>query len=211
MSLFFKMAAFALAASAALSAQAVTIVEADFRTEADLPFCCARVGARVTSVLDAAVGAGVELQNQGLSNPSNWLGGSVWMDLDPTSNILTLTARDSLDYQTFTASLSNLLFDTPGAFINGFTLLSNGLTTLSTAPTLSFSAAGAQVNYSTTGIFNFVQGGTARFQLNVATLEGMADFPAVAPIPEPSTYALMIGGLALVAVAARRRRPSREL
>ena len=79
------------------------------------------------------------------------------------------------------------------------------------AATLSFSAAGAQVNYSTTGIFNFVQGGTARFQLNVATLEGMADFPAVAPIPEPSTYALMIGGLALVAVAARRRRPSREL
>lgn len=42
--------------------------------------------------------------------------------------------------------------------------------------------------------------------LFVAHLEGVA---TLAPVPEPETYAMMLGGLGLVTVALRRRR--REL
>jgi PEP-CTERM motif len=187
------------------SAMAVTVVQGDFSTAADLPFCCARVGARTTSVAGAAVGAGVELQNQGLNNPSSWLGGEVWVDLNPTTWVLTLTAKDGLDYQTFSARVANLQFDTAGAFVSGISLLSNGLVTGGLVPTLGFTGNSVSVDYSTAGSFNFVNGGTARFQLDI-DVDSLASMPAVTPIPEPSTYALMALGLAAVGFAARKKR-----
>lgn len=187
------------------SAYAVTVVQGDFSTASDLPFCCARSGARTTSVTGAAVGAGTELQNQGLSNPSAWMGGQVWMDLDPTTWVLTLTALDNLDFQTFSARIANLQFDTPGAFISGVSLLSNGLTSTGLTPLLSFTSNSVSVDYSTPLFFYFVSNGTARFQLDI-DVDSLASMPAVTPIPEPGTYALMALGLAAVGFAARKRR-----
>jgi hypothetical protein len=223
------------------SAFALAVVQGDFSTAADLPFCCDRAGARTTSVIGAAIGGGVELQNQGLTNPSGWQGGQVWMDLNPTTSVLTLTAKDALDFQTFSARLANLQFDTAGAFVRSVSMLSNGLVTGGLVPQLAFTSNSVSVDYSTVSAFNFVANGSASFLLDIGvdSPPAMAAFSVpmplgmpfgmpmgypmpmgspmpmafssfsaapVAPIPEPSTYALMALGLAAVGFAARKKR-----
>lgn len=58
----------------------------------------------------------------------------------------------------------------------------------------------------TEGLLNFtLTNNSSDYRYVLATMDARA-FGAIAPIPEPSTYALMAAGLGVVGVAARRRR-----
>jgi len=65
----------------------------------------------------------------------------------------------------------------------------------------------------TTELFDFVRSSTSALGNAEETLIGLASFKqqagsyvfAVTPVPEPSTYALMLAGLAVAGIAARRR------
>lgn len=65
----------------------------------------------------------------------------------------------------------------------------------------------------TTALWDFVRSSTAPSPLAIGTQVGFATFKqqggsytfSVTPVPEPSTYALMIAGLAVAGIAARRR------
>lgn len=179
---------------AALNANAA-IVSADFRNESDLPYCCARSGPEVLESIGQAVGAGVELNGTAsFSNPSGWGGGIVYVDLNPTTNILTLLSQDTWDFQTFSAQLSNIAFSASET-ITGLTLLSNNLTTTGLTPSLSFTGNSISIEYDTPSVFNFT-GGTATFQILTSSLQS---------VPEPSSIALL--GLSLFGLASMRRKP----
>lgn len=93
------------------------------------------------------MGPGVELTNADfIENPSDWLGGVVNMDLDPTTNILTLSSQDTLDFQTFDASISNIVFDA-GEVITGLFLLSGNITDTGLLPLLEFGNDSIHIRY----------------------------------------------------------------
>jgi hypothetical protein len=127
-------------------AASATLVSGDFRTESDLPG--SSVGPLVYQSLEQIIGAGYELDSGDyLENPSNWGGGVVWMDYNPTTNILTLASQDTWDFQTFDAWITNISFDLAGEYISDISLISNGLTDPSFAPSLSFTNDSLHVGY----------------------------------------------------------------
>jgi hypothetical protein len=168
------------------------IIRADFRTEADLP-SYGSVGPKVYQRLDVEVGAGYELDGKDfLSNDSGFDGGEVWIDLNPLTNILTLLARDRLDFQSFRVSLNNIV----GGNITGIARLSDTLTDIGTAPMLDFSADALSIVYNIVpGSFEFR--GSASFQLLTAD-------PAA--VPEPAALALFGLGAGLLGLSRRKSR-----
>jgi hypothetical protein len=188
-----KMNSLALALSSLFIANSAfaAITSGDFRTESNLPDY--RSGtALVYEHLNAAVDNSVELNNAHLSsNPDGWGGGVVWLDLNPSNNILTLHSQDTWDFQTFSAKLSNLTFNA-GERITGISWLGGNLVNVGLTPTLSFTNNSVSIAYDyRPGTFNFT-GGSANFQL------------VTAPVPEPETYALM--GMGLLGLLAARKR-----
>ena len=96
-----------------------TIITADFRTETGLPYCCDVAGPLVHVSLGASVDIGDELTEANLlSNLSGWSGGLVYIDLDPTTNVVTLSSQDGFDFEIFSALISNIVFDA-GEVITG--------------------------------------------------------------------------------------------
>jgi hypothetical protein len=167
------------------------LIFGDFRTESNLPEY--RTGsALVYQNIGQSIAPGYELDNSDfLENPDNWGGGVVWLDYDVNTGILLLDSQDNMDFQTFSASISNITFDIAGEYIDGISMLTNNLVTSNLAPTLSFTNDSIQVFYSDYLDFNFT-GGSATFQITTS----------VKQVSEPST--LVIFALGIMGLASRR-------
>jgi hypothetical protein len=189
---------------ALLASQAdATIISADFTAKSDAPYCdtCTwRQGPLVAQALGQTVNGGIELgANATITNPSGWLGGIVYIDLDPVAKTLTLLAQDEFDFQTFSATIGNIQFS-GSETITGLQLISDNLTAeIATLPTLSFTGNSLQIDYSQPDWFYFNgPGGKAVFQLTTEVTQ-----PGAA-VPEPATAGLF--GLGLAGLLAMRRR-----
>lgn len=163
------------------------LITADFRTESNLP----GIGAGLPLVyesLNQSIGAGFELDNSHfIENPSSWGGGVVWLDFDPTTNILTLDSQDNWDFRTFDAWLSNIIFSEVGEVISGITMLTNNLVDVALDPILSFSDNSIHISYNyMPNTFNFT-GGTATFQIQTSL--------NTTPVPAPASFGLLALGL----------------
>ncbi|WP_088330887.1 hypothetical protein [Lacimicrobium sp. SS2-24] len=171
-----------------------TLITADFRTEANLPDV--RNGLPlIYESIGQSVGAGYELNDDDfVENPDSWNGGVVWMDYDTSTNILTLDSQDDLDFKTFDAWLSNIVFAQPGQSITGISLINDDLTDVGVVAALSYTANSLHISYDyQPDTFNFT-GGSATFQIQIG--EGDAT-----DVPEPMPLALLALGLLGMAVA----------
>ncbi|MBQ0936327.1 hypothetical protein [Ideonella paludis] len=166
-----------LIVSAALVALSVVSVSASaaiksatFRTESNLPIygtgapLVLSKGSPLVAGADELTGAHV------ISNPDGWGGGIVHMDLDKTTNILTLKAQDNWDFQTFHASVGFVRFTNATESICGIKYLGGNITTPAITPSATFVDNGVSISYvvqdvSGGGYFNFVMGATAQFQI----------------------------------------------
>jgi hypothetical protein len=99
--------------------------------------------------------------------------------------------------------------DRNGLAINDFSLFSADGTELLTA---TQNASGQLDDWSFT--YDNLAAGTYYVQISGSVLgNGAARYNAnlaLAPVPEPETYAMMLGGLGLLAVAARRRKQKEQ-
>lgn len=179
-------------AMSVFSAQA-SLLTADFRTESDL---LPGSGPVVYQSLGRSVGAGDELAGANLlQNPSFWTGGVVWLDYNPASQLLTLKSRDTGDFDTFEARISNAAFSAAGEQFSGLSLVGGQLAS-GASPVLSFTADSLRIRYLAPAGLTFT-GGSAVFQ--VSTI-----LKALPPVPEPETWALLLGGMGLLTARLRR-------
>jgi hypothetical protein len=163
------------------------IIQGDFRTESDLPG--AGSGALVYEALNVNVGAGDELTNSDfIQNPSSWGGGVVNMDLDSTTNILTLKSQDTWDFYTFDAWISNIIFNA-GEVITGISLLSGNLTNFNLLANLSFTDNSIHINYTDYNAFDFT-GTDAQFQILTSNVSAVP-VPAAALLFAPALLGFM--------------------
>ncbi len=178
------------------SAQA-TLTSGDFRTESDLPDY-GSVGPLVYQNLGAAINNGIELtvteDTIPFQNPSNYSGAFGTMDYNPTSNILTITSQDNMDFQTFDAWMSNIIGD-QGDMITNVSMLSNSLTDPIFDPSISFNADSIHISWNYRPDVFFFSEGIAEFQITTST----------SAVPEPATMLLFGAGLAGLAAVGRKK------
>jgi hypothetical protein len=185
-----------LAATCFVNFANAAIVSADFTNTGDLSRSVFSNGPIVFQGNGISVGVGIEFDAiTPIANPSGWTPGRVAVDIDPLTNILTLTARDRLDFQTFLFAVTNIAFNA-GETITGFTQLTNNLVSPLYSPALSFTGNSLQIFYDTGSNteFNFARNNSATFQITTST----------GTVPVPASIALIAGGLFLM-----RRKQSR--
>jgi hypothetical protein len=147
-----------------------------------------------------------------------------WTSNDATSRWITLTPQGSTSYDpttpgnyTYTLSFDLATDDAAGAFFTGRFLVDNEITSIFLNNTEIFktggsfdawtafsSSPGAFVSGTNTlafNVLNLAQNGNNPTGLRVEFLTN-----GVAAVPEPATWAMMIGGFGLIGLAMRRRR-----
>jgi hypothetical protein len=176
---------------------------------------------RLTNGTGKITGAGVVNGNLILAGGVLAPGNSGIGTLTFSGGTLTVTNPATLNLDLGGASADQLLFINPPSVVNiGSGLLTLNLSLVS-APTpntvfniLTISSGGSGISGSFAGLPNTGNSLTANFGGNpyTFTLNYQPNFVSLAynPIlvPEPSTYALMAAGLALIGIAYRRRRRS---
>ena len=149
----------------------------------------------------------------------NTLSGSIDVSNDgPTSGTFTVTAGGQIDGDILGSVLS-----TSGSITKNFTLaggdtgsvtlapwtVSNSLTLSSPAALAAFTGPGTY-HALLTGWSTADSSGTGNATYNpIVQMDGYAKVTytyETAPVPEPETYAMLLGGLALMGVVARRRK-----
>jgi len=178
------------------------IISGDFRTESDLPYCCASGGPLVYENIGAPVGPGAELTDADfVENPTGWGGGVVHLDLDPLTNILTLDSQDTWDFEIFDAWITNISFDT-NEVITGLSWISGNITDLGLTPILAFSGDSIHIRYDVgfgNPVFNFT-GTQMQFQINTE----------ISSVPIPGAALLFGSGLiGLFSLRQRRKKAPR--
>lgn len=176
-----------------------TIITADFRTESDLPYCCNDAGPLVYENIGAILNAGYELDDDNfVSNDSSWSGGVVYVDLDKSTNIVTLDSQDVLDFEIFDLWVSNIVFDA-GEIITGVSLISGNITDLGITALLSFTDNSIHISYDVgdgNSTFNFNEL-TATFQITTSTSD--------IAVPAPASFLLLTLGIAFITISRRKK------
>ena len=187
----------------AWSGASATIIQADFRSELDLPFCCPSGGDRVLERLAQTLpNAGFELdESDEIANPSGW-GDSLQVDLDPMTGIVSLVATGFNVYETVDIVISNMLFSASEKVI-GFNVIAAGLATTFDSLTTSFTDNSVTISFvgdlSVNDTMEFLDG-TDTFEIILG--------PDVVQASAPSTIALVCLGLATIGF--RRRKAAKQ-
>lgn len=130
---------------------------------------------------NAVVGAGVE-----------FTGINGYMKFDFDANTLTVSSQNGLSGW---SGWSSYVFGNFDQTITSFALVSNSGFNADFISNYSFTANTITLDMNSGSVNDYQVGGTAVFAIN-----------GVAPIPEPETYAMMLAGLGLLGIAARRRK-----
>jgi len=124
----------------------------------------------------------------------------------------TNTATDTITFSGFSGGASAIGGNFFGSDISG--LFAAGSITLTATDSLGATSTQTITGATTTSFLGFVSTGTLS-SLTVTSVQPVSGFLwptvdnltlAVTPVPEPETYALMLGGLGALAWVARRRR-----
>ncbi|MDP1580948.1 MAG: PEP-CTERM sorting domain-containing protein [Candidatus Didemnitutus sp.] len=179
-------------------------------------------------VFDSTTGARPAGDSTGGTSAStvfdNYFGYAGMLNLGGGANSLSIRERTSVSNQAFLGAttpyttLGSTGSPTSGSFVQN-TLYTGVMTLTRTASStmdLSFSITGGTLSgfsisrQDTSSIVSSFD--TFAFHLNSSTADSYTlsqvkvDYSGISPIPEPSTYAVIFGAIALVGVAIRRRR-----
>jgi hypothetical protein len=163
-----------LTAAYLVASQSLAQIVGDFRTESDLPYFGSN-GPLIYENIGVTVDGSIELTEANFSaNPSFWMGGLVYMDLDPDTGILTLASQDEMDFERFVAQISNISNISGGDEVSGLELISGNITTTDIAPSLSYTADSIQIIYDDGNLF-WLTGTSALFQILFAPAYTLAN------------------------------------
>ena len=185
-----------------------------------------------TTLLSALLGAGTitsahagTIEFQGVDFTSSWSGNVLTLEIDaanPTGNWAGATSLGALQLKDLGSFDSVSLTAAPGGAAN-WTLSSNELGANGCAggshAGTSLCYSGAHVALTNDMVFQFAFSGgktdpfSPQLKVNMFGADGgkkvgslMGEHLVVSAVPEPQTYAMMLGGLGLLGFVARRKR-----
>ena len=185
-----------------------------------------------TTLLSALLGAGTiasahagTIEFQGVDFTSSWSGNVLTLEIDaanPTGSWAGATSLGALQLKDLGSFDSVSLTAAPGGAAN-WTLSSNELNANGCSGTghagTSLCYSGAHVALTNDMVFQFTFSGgktdpfSPQLKVNMFGADGgkkvgslMGEHLVVSAVPEPQTYAMMLGGLGLLGFVARRKR-----